>query len=185
MNRCAILRLYQEMNEIQINSLTYDQGIEVLPDLISLLQDVVNGGASVGFIPPLSPSTAGDYWQGVLADLAASRRLLFVAREGDRVCGSVQLALVAKENGLHRADVEKMVVDSDYRNRGIARALLSALETEAKKCGRTTLVLDTEEGSVAEALYRKCGYTEVGKIPKYALSATGSLISTVVFYKLL
>ena len=173
------------MNENEIKSLTYGEGIELLPDLISLLQDVVNGGASVGFIPPLSRSTASEYWRGVLADLAASRRLLFVAREGNQVGGSVQLALVTKENGLHRADVEKMVVHSHYRNRGIARALLSALETEAKKCGRTTLVLDTEEGSVAETLYRKCGYTEVGKIPKYAISATGSLISTVVFYKLL
>ena len=46
-------------------------------------------------------------------------------------------------------------------------------------------MLDTEQGSVAERLYEKCGYTRAGVIPRYARSADGSLISTVVFYKLL
>lgn len=168
-----------------IHTLSQDEARETLPDLIALLQDTVNHGSSVGFMPPLSDSTAEQYWIAVFADVAAGKRHLLVARADDRVCGSVQLALVTKENGLHRADVEKLVVHSAYRNRGIAHSLLSALEDEARKAKRTLLVLDTVEGSVADGLYRRCGYNPVGVIPKYALSAQGVLDSTVVFYKLL
>jgi hypothetical protein len=62
---------------------------------------------------------------------------------------------------------------------------MGEVEESARAAGRTLLVLDTEQGSVAEKLYEKCGYTRAGVIPQYALSADGSLITTVVFYKLL
>jgi ribosomal protein S18 acetylase RimI-like enzyme len=81
--------------------------------------------------------------------------------------------------------VQKLLVRTGFRNRGIARALLSAAEEAARAAGRTLLVLDTEQGSVAERLYEKCGYTRSGVIPQYALNAEGALITTVVFYKLL
>jgi GNAT superfamily N-acetyltransferase len=97
----------------------------------------------------------------------------------------VQLALVTKQNGLHRAEVQKLLVHTDFRQRGIARALMSAVEEAARAVGRTLLVLDTEQGSIAEQLYERCGYARSGIIPHYALSTDGSLITTVVFYKLL
>jgi acetyltransferase len=62
---------------------------------------------------------------------------------------------------------------------------MRAAEEIARKEGRTLLVLDTEQGSSAEELYVKCGYTRAGVIPRYALGADRSFISTVVFYKLI
>ena len=62
---------------------------------------------------------------------------------------------------------------------------MAAAEHAGRNAGRTLLVLDTEEGSPAEQLYLKCGYTRSGVIPQFALSAGGSLITTVVFYKLI
>ncbi|HXD31964.1 MAG TPA: GNAT family N-acetyltransferase [Pyrinomonadaceae bacterium] len=159
------------MNDVLIQAISKDDAAASLPDLISLLQNTVNGGASVGFMPPLSVSTAEQYWSSVFADVSAERRHLLVARADDRICGSVQLSLVMKENGLHRADVEKLIVHSDYRNRGIAHVLLQALEEKARDCKRTLLVLDTVQDSVADRLYRSCGYVPVGAIPNYALSA--------------
>ena len=97
----------------------------------------------------------------------------------------VQLALVMKPNALHRAEVQKLVVHTRFRNRGIARALLRAAEDIARKEGRILLVLDTEQDCAAETLYVKCGYTRAGVIPHYALGADRSFISTVVFYKLI
>jgi acetyltransferase len=173
------------MSEVLIKSISTDDTLAILPDLISLLQDTVNGGSSVGFIPPLLDSTAEHYWTGVFGEVAAGRRRLLVGIVDDHICGSVQLGLVTKQNGLHRADVEKLIVHSSYRNRGIAHSLLTVLEDQARQDGRTLLVLDTVEGSIAESLYRRCGYIPVGVIPNYALSAQGSLDSTVVFYKLL
>lgn len=158
---------------------------EHLPKLAELLQDIVNGGASVGFIPPLTFERAEAYWLQSVAEVAEGVRLLLVASDGEEIAGTVQLALCAKENGLHRAEVQKLLVHTRFRGRGIARSLMSAVEVLAAKAGRTLLVLDTEQGSVAESLYERCGYTRSGVIPNFALSAEGDLITTVVFYKLL
>ena len=171
------------MNSIE--SLSDNQAQALMPDLVALLQDCVHSGASVGFIPPLTPDTAEAYWVETLIEVAQGKRILLVSLEGKELAGSVQLSLVTKENGLHRAEVQKLVVHTRFRNRGIARALLSAVEDIARKEGRTLLVLDTEQDSVAEKLYMKQGYIRAGVIPQYATSASGSLITTVIFYKLL
>ena len=169
----------------EVARLSEENGRALLPALVTLLQDSVHNGSSVGFLPPLTSEVAESYWLETFDEVAQGKRILLVAREGDEVAGSVQLALATKLNGLHRAEVQKLVVHTRFRGRGIARALMGEIEEAAREAGRTLLVLDTEEDSVAERLYPKCGYTRAGIIPQYALSANGSLINTVVFYKLL
>jgi acetyltransferase len=169
----------------KVGRLSEEQAEAHLPELVALLQDSVHNGSSVGFLPPLARERAEEYWRETFEEVAHGKRILLIARESGEVAGSVQLALATKQNGLHRAEVQKLIVHTDYRGRGIARLLMSAIEEAAREAGRTLLVLDTEQDSVAERLYPKCGYTRVGIIPQYALSAEGSLINTVVFYKLL
>lgn len=169
----------------KVERLSEEQAKAILPDLAALLQDCVHGGSSVGFIPPLSSDTAEEYWLETLKEITQGKRLLLVSTEAEEITGSVQLALVTKQNGLHRAEVQKLLVHSRFRNRGIARLLLRTLDDVARAEGRTLLVLDTERGSVAEKLYEKCGYARAGVIPRYARNTGGSLIDTVVFYKLL
>lgn len=168
-----------------IERLSEEQARPILPQLVSLLQDSVHSGSSVGFLPPLTAEAAREYWIETLREVTQGRRILLVSGEAGDVMGAVQLALATKQNGLHRAELQKLVVHTSFRNRGIARALLGAAEDAARAAGRTLLVLDTEEGSVAERLYEKHGYTRVGMIPEYALNVDGSLITTVLFYKLL
>ena len=175
----------QIISMFKVERLSEEQANAVLPHLVFLLQDTVNGGSSVGFLPPLASDVAEAYWLETLNEVAEGTRILLVARETEAITGSVQLALATKQNGLHRAEVQKLIVHTHSRGRGIARALMSAVEEAAREAGRTLLVLDTEQGSVAEKLYPKCGYTRAGVIPQYALGADGSLISTVVFYRLL
>lgn len=170
---------------LKVERLSEEQAKALLPALVALLQDTVDGGSSVGFLPPLTSEVATAYWLETLNEVAEGKRILLVARESGEVIGSVQLALATKQNGLHRAEVQKLIVHTHSRGRGIARALMSAVEEAARAAGRTLLVLDTEQDSIAERLYPKCGYTRVGIIPQYALSASSSLINTVVFYKLL
>lgn len=152
---------------------------------MALLQDSVHSGSSVGFLPPLKFETAEEYWLEILNEVAQGSRLLLVSRETGGVAGTVQLALATKQNASHRAEVQKLLVHTSFRHRGIARALMAAAEESARAAGRTLLVLDTEQGSIAEQLYEKCGYTRAGVIPRYARSADYALISTVLFYKLL
>ncbi|HEX7997445.1 MAG TPA: GNAT family N-acetyltransferase [Pyrinomonadaceae bacterium] len=170
---------------MKIEQLSEEQAKTVLPQLVALLQDTVHSGSSVGFLPPLAYEAAEEYWLDTLNEVAQGHRVLLVSREAEDVTGAVQLSLVTKQNGLHRAEVQKLIVHTSFRQRGIARALMYAVEESARATGRTLLVLDTEQGSTAERLYEKCGYTRSGVIPHYALSAAGSFITTVVFYKLL
>jgi len=153
-------------------------------DLIELLMDSVNGGASVGFIPPLSKSEADDYWTGIRIELGKGIKDLLILKDGDeRVIGSVQLAYPGKANASHRAEVQKLFVHSRFRRKGFARKLMTALEEAAQKQERRLLVLDTRKGDASESLYIKLGYQKAGEIPGYARSANGHLHTTVFFYK--
>lgn len=168
-----------------IEKVSPEQAEQVLPALIRLLQDSVEAGASIGFLPPLSEEEARAYWLDVLDGVAQQARVLLVAWENGQALGTVQLELAMKANGRHRAEVQKLFVFTQQRQRGLGRRLMQAIEEAAQECGRSLLVLDTRQGDIAEQLYRKIGYTEVGSIPAYALGATGELQATVYFYKLL
>ena len=156
------------------------------PALVALLQDVVDGGASVGFLPPLAAEDAAAYWDSVAAALEAGGKRLWIARaDGGGIAGTVQLDLTGQANGRHRAEVIRLMVTSSARRRGIGRALMEAAEAEARTLGRTTLVLDTRQGDPSEALYRGIGWQPGGTIPRYARSADGTLHTTAFYYKLL
>jgi ribosomal protein S18 acetylase RimI-like enzyme len=71
------------------------------------------------------------------------------------------------------------------RRQGLGRALMLAAEEEARRRGRTTLVLDTRQGDPSEVLYRGLGWQLGGTIPRYAKSADGSLHTTAFYFKLL
>ncbi|MDY7228143.1 GNAT family N-acetyltransferase [Hyalangium rubrum] len=153
--------------------------------LVELLRDAVDGGASVGFLPPLEESEARAYWEGVREDLVAGRRSLALAWVEGRVAGTAQLVEAGKANARHRAEVSRVLVHSAFRRRGLGAALMRAVEARAREQGKRTLVLDTREGDSAERLYQSLGWIRVGVIPEYARNGAGTLDGTAVYYKLL
>ncbi len=157
----------------------------LLPALGVLLRDAVDGGASLGFLPPLDVTEAQAYWHSVLADVRAGTRLLLIARADHHLVGSVQLALATKANAKHRAEVEKLCVMTAERGKGIGTELMEAAHKAALAKGRMLLVLDTRKGDPAEALYRTLGYTELGTVPGFTRDARGVSHDTVFFYKTL
>ena len=157
-----------------------------LPALSALLNDAVESGASIGFVPPLAAGEADAYWRTVVAALREGARVLLVARDAaGAVVGSAQLELAVRPNARHRAEVAKVMVHTQARRQGIGRALMRAVEAEARRRGRTTLVLDTRRGDHAERLYAGVGWTLAGVIPKYARSADGRVDPSAFYYKLL
>ncbi len=171
---------------VAIESLSAEAARAHQAALVGLLKDSVDGGASVGFLPPLGPEEASRYWRSVLVAIENGARLLFVARERDgAIPGTVQLDLETRPNGNHRAEVMKLMVDSRRRWRGIGRALMLAAEAEARRLGRTTLVLDTRQGDPSERLYRSLGWELAAVIPRYARSAGGALDASAFYYRLL
>lgn len=175
----------ESQRSLQIELVEGTQARALLPALARLLRDAVEGGASVGFLLPLPPSEVEAFWEGVLREVVDGGKLLWVARRGGEVVGCVQLALAQRPNGNHRAEVQKLLVLQAARRQGIARALMSAMESEAQARNRSLLVLDTLAGDSAEPLYRSLGYCEAGVIPHFARDTREpeKLRATVLFYK--
>lgn len=156
---------------------------DTVRELAEVLIDCVAGGASVGFMDPLSEDKAVAFWLGLSDDLAAGRRVLFVARDDSGIVGTVQLVMATFENQPHRADLAKMLVHRRARRRGVGAALVRAAEQHAFGISRTVLVLDTVTGSDAERLYQGLGWLPGGMIPDYALYPDGVLTSTSFYYR--
>lgn len=154
--------------------------------LVRLLQDAVDSGASLGFLPPLGEAEAAAYWASVFDALRDGSRVVLVVREpGGDIVGSVQIELAMRENAYHRAEVSKVMVHRRARRQGLGRALMLAVEEHARRLGRTTLHLDTRQGDPSERLYQGVGWSLAGMIPAWARSADGSLHTTVFYYRLL
>ncbi|BDU68387.1 N-acetyltransferase [Geothrix oryzae] len=151
--------------------------------LASLLIDCVEGGASVGFMQPLTRDRATAFWRRIARGVAAGERALLIAEDAHGICGTVQLVLDLPENQPHRADLAKMLVHRRARRQGLGAALMRAAEGTARDCGRTLLVLDAVTGGEAARLYAGLGWVRVGEIPGYALFPQGGPCSTTVFYR--
>jgi GNAT superfamily N-acetyltransferase len=153
-----------------------------IEQLVDVLIDCVDGGASVSFMHPLSREKATAFWRRVAADVGAGRRLLYVASDATGIVGTVQVILDQPENQPHRADVAKMLVRRRARRRGLGEALMRAAEDGARTVGKTVLVLDTASDD-AERVYRKLGWVCVGIVPDYALWPHGGLCPTTFYYR--
>ena len=157
--------------------------------LAEVLHAVVHAGAGVSFFTPFSIDDARAFWvDKVLPQVRAGTRRVLVARRdaecGERIVATVQLELDMPPNQQHRAAVAKLLVHPAARRRGIARALMIALEEIARSEGRTLLTLDTVSGSNAEFLYRSLDFIAAGVIPRYARGAlTPELEGTTIMYK--
>ena len=154
----------------------------LLEPLGGLLIDAVHSGASIGFLAPLSRETADRYWQGIFASLSGDL-LLWVAEQDGVVVGTVQLSLCDKDNGRHRAEVQKLLVLRAARGNGVATLLMGELEAEAGRRKRSLLFLDTLRASRAEDVYRHLGWSRAGEIPDYAATPDGELFPTVLYFK--
>lgn len=147
--------------------------------LSELLVKVVDDGASIGFLPPMKLSDARQYWQTVLNPDV----ILFIAKINNEIVGTIQVHLSTKQNGLHRAEIAKLMTGPNARRKGVARALMKAAEERAVSEGRTLLILDTREGDPSNHLYQSIGFIPAGRIPNFALSEKGELDTTVIYYK--
>jgi GNAT superfamily N-acetyltransferase len=172
------------LSPVTVRRVAPGEAADCVPALADVLLDCVDGGASVSFMAPLARDKALAFWRGVADGVRRGERVLLVAQDAQgRIVGTVQLVTALPENQPHRADVAKMLVHRSARRRGVAQALMAAVDEEARREGRSVLVLDTVTGGDAERLYERAGWQRVGSVPKYALMPDGALCATTFFYK--
>src|SRR5438045_9703185 len=85
-----------------------DREIEGLSDV---LRDCVEGGASVGFMLPLTRGKAEAFWRGASASAARGERVVLVAEEeAGASVGTAEVIWAQSDNRRHRRDVANLVV---------------------------------------------------------------------------
>ncbi len=81
------------------------------------------------------------------------------------VCGA--LVLLTRRNS-RVARIYSVVVHPRARGQGLGRALVLSAETAARRRGCRAVSLEVRESSrAARALYRKLGYAETARLPRY------------------
>jgi ribosomal protein S18 acetylase RimI-like enzyme len=156
---------------------------KLIDELATVLIDCVEGGATVGFMVPITRDRALSFWRRIAQGVAEGKRVLLIAEDESGVCGTVQLILDLPDNQPHRADLSKMLVHRRSRREGLAAELMRAAEAAALESGRTLLVLDAVTDGDAARLYERLGWVRVGKIPEYALMPEGGLCGTTYYYR--
>ena len=169
---------------VAVRVITPVEARQRIGELSDVLIDCVEGGASVGFMTPLSRERADAFWNVAISSSLRDERVLMVAEDtgSAKIVGTVQLIFAQPENQPHRGDVAKMLVRRASRNKGTGESLVRMAEEVARKSGRTLLVLDTASVE-AERVYQRCGWTRVGEVPGYALWPDGRPCSTSFYYK--
>jgi putative acetyltransferase len=91
-------------------------------------------------------------------EVAAGRGVFLVASSGGTAVGCGGLRTVEEGVG----EIKRMFVQKDARGRGVARAVLAALEDAGRRLGLRRLILETgKRQGPALALYRRAGYVEI------------------------
>ena len=111
-------------------------------------------------IPQLSSSSPPPTADELSAILATTDTVLFVARLGGRVVGSLTLAFYRIPTGL-KAWIEDVVVDEDARGNGIGEALSRAAIDEARRRRAKNVSLTSRPSrEAANRLYRGIGFEQ-------------------------
>jgi GNAT superfamily N-acetyltransferase len=168
---------------MRISELTAEEMSLHLDDLVVVLADAIDSGASVSFLETTPRTELAAFWISVANNVRARSARLLAAFSEERVVGTAQLWLAMPPNQPHRAEVTKLLVHRSERRRGIGAKLMAAAEELGREENRTLLTLDTLAGSDAERLYSTLGWVRVGTIRDYALRPDGKLGDTAIFYK--
>lgn len=114
----------------------------------------------------------------ILSQLPDERHIFLIAVSGERLLGYVGMMYVLDEGYISNVAVAK-----DFRRHGIADALIDELTRRAEKLSLAFMTLEVRESNApAISLYRKHGFTKVGKRKNYyELPREDALLMTKFF----
>ena len=121
--------------------------------------------SDVPAVAELERKCFSDPWseRSVAAELENPLSLWLVALLGRTVVG-----YVGSQSVMEQADMMNIAVNPDYRRQGIAESLIERLVSELKDKQVSSLTLEVRASNApAIALYRKLGFSQVGKRPNY------------------
>ena len=109
--------------------------------------------------------------------------MLLAAREDGRVVGTVQVVRADAENGVHRAEVQRLAVLAELRGGGVGRQLLEAAVERARGMGIRLLWLTTHADTGSDRFYEAVGWSRLGTVPAYSAKPDGTLAEGAFYYR--
>ncbi len=111
-------------------------------------------------IPQLSSSSPPPSKPELAAIISSDACHLLIAREDDRILGSLTLVIFPIPTGT-RAWIEDVVVDGEARGKGVGAALSQAAVDLAREAGVTTVDLTSRPSrEAANRLYQRLGFVK-------------------------
>jgi GNAT superfamily N-acetyltransferase len=138
---------------------------ELRASLVDLITDVTNEGGAIGFVAPVDREHVDAH--ALRGPFDGSLDLLLVGSEDGRPAAA--LFLMDRRFTLmdHVRLVKTVMVHPKHQGKGYGVALLREAETLARTLDGVELLHLTCRGGLGlERFYEKCGYTEVGRIPR-------------------
>ena len=88
---------------------------------------------------------------------------VFGVKEGNKIIGIISFTFCTDY-----ADILEVLVDSNYRNRGLGLSLVEFMQDFIKKQGVSKIFLEVRASNVpAINLYKKAGFSEISQRKKY------------------
>ncbi|WP_069386197.1 GNAT family N-acetyltransferase [Cellulosimicrobium cellulans] len=159
-------------DDVEVRAVPWDD-----PDAAALRREMHDTSSAVLYPELFTGLDAAGGFDAVDARLGTRVVATFVAGRGDDALGCASLQQVADEvREVHgdALEVKKVFVREAARGSGVARALLAAVETEARRRGARTLLLETgirQPGAIA--LYRSLGFRVVLPYPPFDRDVAG------------
>lgn len=114
------------------------------------------------------PDAARDF---LAARLAAGESVIFLAGDGERALGFIQLYPAYSSTRMARLWLlNDLFVTAEARGRGVGEALLKRARQHAEETGACELVLETANDNPARRLYERSGYRHVTDLAFYKLA---------------
>jgi GNAT superfamily N-acetyltransferase len=146
---------------------------------VSLVREPLSGPAAQMLIAALNAELAGMYSEHGAnhfaidsEEVAPGRGAFLVAYQGTTPvgCGAVRLLDAAT------GELKRMYAAPAVRGQGVGRALVDALQAEARRLGAKRLVLETGiRQHAALALYHRCGFRPIPLYGEYLTTPTTSV----------
>lgn len=133
-----------------------------------LVQEVMGEGAALGWSGVPGDAEAVQWWEELLAQVAAGTAAVSAAYDGRDLVGLGEWRRYTLAPQAQNADLEKVFVARRCRGSGAGRLLMEHLIAQARAAGVEVLTLQCRGNNHgAIRLYERLGFHEYGRIPDF------------------
>jgi ribosomal protein S18 acetylase RimI-like enzyme len=133
-----------------------------------LMNRVLQKETTIGFPSPLDDREASELLAGLNESLKSGAKYLLIAEAGDQIVAHVILTPHPLPNCAHQVEVSRLMICPSFRGTGLLTQIAQKLVLKSEILGRSLILLDVREGTLAQALWKSWGFKEYGRLPDYA-----------------